>query len=540
MNSPRPHPRPAPPTPEDSSDLAPMPGVPRAHTNGSDQVDLTDVNETDPPVALSDSMQALLVTDVTENPVAVVPVPTVRYAPENGWDSPEGRPPCFTDFHLLGKLGEGAMGTVYKARQLSTDRDMALKVLFPHMARNPKLLERFYREARMMGQFDHPNIVCGYAVGEEYGRHYFAMEFVDGPSLHRWLALLGKMSVGDALHVILACAQALQYVHDLNLVHRDIKPDNVLITPTGVIKVTDLGVAKVLDEEMALTQTGNSVGTPYYMPPEQARNAKETDARSDIYALGCMLYCTLTGQPPFNGANLLELLQAKEAGKFLPARRLNPEVPERLDLIIDKMVAKDVRYRYQTCAEVIKDLESLGSTSPVLTFLPEEARKRTLEGREEKKRTVLGHSGDTPLEVPVANHWYVNYRQPDGETVTRRMTTTQVLELINDEDFDFMTKIARNRQDDFRALASYREFESVFLARVAKPAADQRTSGFRSLYKKLDEEDRQRQQESFRSSFQRAAFTWPILLYWIASRGLALLLFYLVLRLLIAGVLKLF
>ncbi len=487
-----------------------------------------------------ESVQAYVATQVVDDPVAVALANHLKYAPEVAPEGVDARPLRFADFRLLGKLGEGAMGTVYKARQVSTNRDVALKVLFPHMARNPKLLERFYREARMMGRFDHPNIVSGYAVGEEHGRHYFAMEFVDGPSLQKWLSVLGKMSVGDALHIILACARAVQYVHDLNLVHRDIKPDNVLITKTGVIKVTDLGVAKFLDEDFSLTQTGNSVGTPFYMPPEQARNAKEADARSDIYALGCTLYCTLTGRPPFTGATLLELIQSKEAGKFLPARRFNPEVPERLDLIIDKMVAKQVRYRYASCTEVIKDLEALGLAAPVLSFLPSN-RKRS-RGSQASRPTALGPA-DTPVEFPAADVWYVRYKNPDGKKVTCKLSTRQVLGLINDENFDFMTKARRSVQDGYRSLASFREFEAAFLTRVAKTTADQRTSGFRNLYKKLHEEDRQRQQEWYRNNFQPPNFTWPALLYWFASRAAlvgAVVLAYFVLKLLISRFLGLF
>ena len=492
------------------------------------------------PEVPADSAQAFVATDIVDNPVAVAMANHLRYAPEVAPEGVDARPLRFADFRLVGKLGEGAMGTVYRALQVSTNRDVALKILFPHMARNPKLLERFYREARMMGRFDHPNIVSGYAVGEEHGRHYFAMEFVDGPSLQKWLATLGKMNVGDSLHIILACARAVQYVHDLNLVHRDIKPDNVLITKKGVIKVTDLGVAKFLDEDFSLTQTGNSVGTPFYMPPEQARNAKEADARSDIYALGCTLYCTLTGRPPFTGATLLELIQSKESGKFLPARRFNPEVPERLDLIIDKMVAKQVRYRYATCAEVIKDLEALGLAAKDLGFLRSN-RKRS-RGSQASRPTALG-PGDTPVEFPVADVWHVRYQDPEGKKVTCKLSTRQVLGLINDENFDFMTKARRSAQDGYRSLASFREFEAAFLTRVAKTTADQRTSGFRNLYKKLHEEDRQRQQEWYRNNFQPPNFTWPALLYWFVSRAALLgsvVLVYLLLKLLISQLLGLF
>ena len=155
--------------------------------------------------------------------------------------------------------------------------------------------------------------------------------------------------MGDAVHIAVGPAHAWAAANDHDLVHWDVKPDNIMITRKGTVKITDLGAVKLLTEDLNMTQTGHGIGTPCYMPLEQARNAKETDGRSDIYALGCVLYCMLTGRPPL-GETLVHLIQAKDVAKFPPARRFNPEVPERLDLIIDKMVAKVLRYRYQTCA----------------------------------------------------------------------------------------------------------------------------------------------------------------------------------------------
>src|SRR5262249_5151764 len=151
-----------------------------------------------------------------------------------------------------------------------------------------------------------------------------------GMTLQQVLNQWGKISVGDALNVTLACARALSYAHARGLIHRDIKPDNVLITKKNQVKLADLGMVKEQDE-MGLTQTGHAVGTPWYMPLEQARNAKDADGRCDIYALGCMLYCMLTGRPPFMGSNIVEVIQAKERGTFPAAQEINPEVPERLE-----------------------------------------------------------------------------------------------------------------------------------------------------------------------------------------------------------------
>ncbi len=173
------------------------------------------------------------------------------------------------DFQLVKKLGEGAMGAVFLARQLSFNRDVALKVLFAHVAKNEKLVERLNREARAMAALDHPNIVQAYAVGEENGCPYVAMEFVDGKNLQKWLGKLGRLSVADAVHIVRACAVGLGYAHKQGMIHRDIKPENILVTRSGAVKIADLGMVKTFDDDMALTQTGHAVGTPWYMPLEQ-------------------------------------------------------------------------------------------------------------------------------------------------------------------------------------------------------------------------------------------------------------------------------
>ena len=169
------------------------------------------------------------------------------------------------------------------------------------------------------------------------------MEHVDGLSMQKWLARLGRISVADAVTITLRCLEGLHYAHGMELVHRDIKPDNILVTHKGKVKIADLGMVKTHDEDMSLTQTGHAVGTPWYMPLEQARNAKDVDGRSDIYALGCSLYCYVTGRPPFTGKTIVDVIQAKEVGVFPPARKSNPDVPERLDLIIAKMTGFQTR-----------------------------------------------------------------------------------------------------------------------------------------------------------------------------------------------------
>jgi serine/threonine protein kinase len=389
------------------------------------------------------------------------------------------------DFELLKKLGEGAMGEVWKARQISFDREVALKVLFPHVANNPKLVERLTREGRAMGLLDHPNIIVAYDVGEAEGYHYVAMEFVDGDTLQKWLGRLQRFNIPDALAITLACARGLEYAHQQNMVHRDIKPDNVLIDRRGTVKVADLGMVKSLDEDMSLTQTGHAVGTPWYMPMEQAKNAKDVDGRCDIYALGCMLYCLLTGDPPFTGRTLVDVIQAKQRGTFTPARKLNPEVPERLDLILLKMTAKEARDRYQNCAEVIKDLESLGLAADKLSFLQAKPAKPT---------TNLEITKPDSTPEAVTNEWFVRFKR-EGEISVRKLTTIQVKKMLEEGTIDPTAKASQQPKVGFRALATFKEFQGTALVKQAKKVADKESAKYRNLYKKIEENERKRDQE---------------------------------------------
>jgi serine/threonine-protein kinase len=399
-------------------------------------------------------------------------------------------PVSFGDFELVSKIGEGAMGAVYKARQLSFRRDVALKVLFPHIANNPKLVERLYREGRVMGQLDHSNIVQAFEVNEFQGWHYVAQEYVNGQSMQKWLAHLGRVSIGDALHIVLVCARALEYAHNLGFVHRDIKPDNILIDVSGIVKVADLGMVKV-EEENELTQTGHAVGTPWYMPLEQAKNAKDTDGRSDIYALGCMLYCFLTGMPPFAGKTLLEVIRAKDLGTFPPARQANPDVPERLDLIIIKMTSKQPKHRYQTCAELIKDLESLQLAHPRLEFLAHKSVPIDVAST----KAPSSHDDPRPVAVTDPNTWYVRVKDAEGNTEVHKLATAQVQSMLNEDLLPPNAKASHDREVGFRALATYKEFHGVALVKASKQSADQHAERYRSLYRKIEEEAEQRERE---------------------------------------------
>jgi serine/threonine-protein kinase len=403
------------------------------------------------------------------------------------------------DYRLVKKIGAGAMGAVYKARQVGTDRKVALKVLFQHVAAVGKLVERFKREAKVTTALNHPNIVRGYAVGFDHGFHYFAMEYVSGQSLQKWLSQLGKLSLGDSLLLVLSCAKALQHAHEHDVVHRDIKPDNILITRDGIAKVADLGMVKTLDEDLSLTQTGHAVGTPWYMPLEQAKNAKETDGRCDIYALGCVFYACLTGQPPFIGKTLVEVIQAKERGSIKPARECNREVTQRVDDILVKMTAKLPRYRYQSCAELIKDLESLGLANKKLQFLQTDPASSQRLGADQATpgSDVQDNVTRTPLPAKtktlIEDVWYIRYQRADGKTVQQKLTTPQVMRLLAQPTFDpAEAEASRSPTEGYRALATYKEFAGAALGRSSKSHADNQVVRQRKLINKIVEQERQR------------------------------------------------
>jgi len=452
--------------------------------------------------------------------------------------SQESKPTKITtigDFRLLKKLGEGGMGSVYKAHQISMERDVALKVLSKQLANNKDFVLRFQREARLMAQLDHPNILRSYAVGEERGYHYFAMEYVDGGSLESWLKKAGKLSVGDALHILLTCARAMDHAHEKGLVHRDLKPDNIMLTSKGVIKVADLGLAKALTEDLQLTKTGTGAGTPLYMSPEQSRDVKHVDRRSDIYSLGIILYRLLTGDLPFKGETFVEVFKSKEDGKYPPARRSNLEVPDRLDLIIDKMLAKKLESRYQTCAEVVKDLEGLGLARATLSFLEEPAAEQPAAAEAQAKRAAKpGAAGKpgarpagpgkktaaaAPAEVAEPDIWYLTYESRQGKLETRRLTTAQVRELVRDPHFDLNAQASRTQHGEFRSLATYREFEPALTGRLVKAKADRRTAQFHAIYEKLDKEEISRKRWRWFRDVTHNVVGYGLLLLWIAVIG---------------------
>ncbi|MHC4915543.1 MAG: serine/threonine-protein kinase, partial [Planctomycetota bacterium] len=260
-------------------------------------------------------------------------------------------------FELIKKLGEGGMGAVYLARQLSMDRLVALKVLRRKLARNREFVERFIREAQLAGRLDHVNIVHALNVGESDGFHYLAMEYVEGRTLSSLVAGGGRMDQEQALALVIQVARALDYAHRHGIIHRDVKPENVLVTAEGVAKLTDMGLAKHTGTESHVTQDGTMVGTPHYASPEQARGQADVDIRADIYSLGGTLYRLVTGETPYSGPTAAVVMSKHLTEPVPRAADVNPEVSESLCRVIEKMMAKEPADRYATPEELIADLE---------------------------------------------------------------------------------------------------------------------------------------------------------------------------------------
>lgn len=255
-------------------------------------------------------------------------------------------------YKLLKRLGRGSMGVVYRAHQRSLDREVAIKILFPELSRDPSFVERFLREARTVAKLSHPNIVAGYDAGEAGGYHYFVMEYLDGPTVAEVVKRGGPLSEARATRVTQQVALALAHAYDHSLVHKDVKPDNILLAG-GAAKLCDLGL---VGEVGQTRPDGTIVGTPHYMPPEMIRG-DPADIRSDLYALGATLFYMLTGRPPFEGVTSAAIL-AKHMREPAPDPcDVNRAIDPELGRIVHTLLAKDPAARYQTPMALLRDLE---------------------------------------------------------------------------------------------------------------------------------------------------------------------------------------
>ena len=272
----------------------------------------------------------------------------------------------FPGYEVLSVLGRGAMGVVYKARQIGLDRIVALKVLPQGGQSDKEALQRFRTEARAMAQLHHPNIVQIFDIGEQDSLPYFSLEFVEGGSLAQKLRGLPQPP-RQAVQTVEILARAIAVAHERGIIHRDLKPANVLLTISGQPKITDFGLAKLLGEKNRHTMHGAILGTPSYMAPEQAcGNMKAICPATDIFSLGAILYEMLTGRPPFQGATVFDTMQQLMRDRPRPLRALRPELPNDLDRVVLKCLEKTPADRYPLAGELADDLRRFLSGQEVL------------------------------------------------------------------------------------------------------------------------------------------------------------------------------
>src|SRR5690348_10411036 len=254
------------------------------------------------------------------------------------------------DFKLLRRLGQGGMGQVYLAEQISLKRKVALKVLKPDLAANATALARFKLEAEAVARATHANIVQVYAIDKVGDTHFMALEYVEGRNLRQYLERKGPPEVLVALSIIRQVAAALQRASELGIIHRDIKPENILLSRKTEVKVADFGLSRVLAGDqpaLHLTQSGVTMGTPLYMSPEQVEG-KPVDHRTDIYSFGVTCYHMLAGQPPYSGGSPFEVALQHVRGEPTPLKSIRSDLPDALCAVVHRMMAKDPAQRYQT------------------------------------------------------------------------------------------------------------------------------------------------------------------------------------------------
>jgi serine/threonine-protein kinase len=276
-------------------------------------------------------------------------------------------PVRYGDYAIIERIGEGGMGVVYKARRSGEFRIVALKVLPAELTRSADAVRRFRREVEAASSLSHPHIVAALDSGEENGAYYYVMEYVPGDDLSDLVAAHGPLPVGSAVNCILHAASGLHYAHEHGVTHRDVKPSNLLLDRQGNVRLLDLGLARISRDTdaartattmTALTHTGAVLGTVDYMSPEQALNTRKADFRSDIYSLGCTLYFLLHGRPPFRGETVMEVLVAHREQPIPSLREKREDVPERLESIFQKCLAKKPEDRIPSMQELVAELDA--------------------------------------------------------------------------------------------------------------------------------------------------------------------------------------
>lgn len=275
-------------------------------------------------------------------------------------------------YQILSKLGAGAMATVYKARQLSLDRLVAIKVLPKKHTNNPQFVERFYAEGRAAAKLNHPNIVGALDVGKAGEYHYFVMEYVQGHTVYDDIVNAGPYSEENAIQIAIKVCKALDHAHKAGFIHRDVKPKNIMIASDGNVKLADMGLARaVSDREAAEAEKGKAYGTPYYISPEQIRGEEDVDFRADIYSFGATLYHMITGRVPFDGPNPSTVMHKHLKDDLVPPDHINEKLTGGISEIVEVCMARDKKDRYENTADLLQDLNDIAQGNP-----PLQARRR--------------------------------------------------------------------------------------------------------------------------------------------------------------------
>jgi serine/threonine protein kinase len=340
-------------------------------------------------------------------------------------------------YDLVEKIAEGGMGTVYKARHQETGQLAAIKIVPAHLAKNPILLKRFEQEYNAAKTLDHANIVRALDFGQTGGCPYLVMEYVDGESLGQRLEREHHLPESEAIRIIAQVAQGLYRAHKKGLVHRDVKPDNVLLTSDGQVKLADLGLVKEIDTDLNLTRTGRGLGTPHFMAPEQFRNAKNADVRCDIYSLAATLYQMVTGELPFKSNGPLDAWMKKINNELSPPRSLMPSLSERVDWAIRRGMNPDPNQRPASCREFVEDLTG-HSTRKITPAL----------------------DGEGKGEV-----WYLVYKDEDGVVHTVKGTTVGIRRSLKEKLLGDAANVraSRTKGGPFEPLRSHPEFRDLAL-----------------------------------------------------------------------------
>jgi eukaryotic-like serine/threonine-protein kinase len=355
------------------------------------------------------------------------------------------------NYDLLEKIAEGGMGAIYKGRQRLTGQIVAVKIMPPHMANNPVLLKRFEQEFRAASRLDHPNIVRALDYGDNGTSPYLVMEFVEGESLGQKLERDGPMTEADAIRLIAQVAQGLHRAHKQGLIHRDVKPDNILITADNQAKLADLGLVKEVEADLNLTRTGRGLGTPHFMAPEQFRNAKNANVQCDIYSLGATLYVMLTNELPFRSSNgPLDAWMKKIQNDLTPPRSLVSALSERVDWAIRRAMSAAPEQRPATCREFVEDLT----------------------GRSTRKIS-------TAAIQAAADLWYLVYKDDEGETHTVKGNTQAIRRSLREGLLGDASNVraSRSKSGPFEALRGYPEFRDMIVEPAAVSVAPAAGSG---------------------------------------------------------------